>query len=126
MGRLASPTCKLSFDINKKKGILYLNLKWEMSMKNAWFFEIIAGMVFFVFMWIISAIFIDKERAIKAAENANYSEIKIVSTGVVFIGLRGCSANDAKMVKVEAKNMSGKEVKFTVCIGFFKGATIRH
>ena len=68
----------------------------------------------------------DEEQAIRAAENLGFSEVKVIEKSIWFIGFKGCSASDAALFEVVAKNPVGREVEVGVCVGWpFKGATMR-
>lgn len=55
-----------------------------------------------------------------------FTEYTIKDKDVIFVGLRGCQADEAAKFEVTATNPVGEKVDFLVCTGWpFKGATIR-
>lgn len=68
----------------------------------------------------------DEDQAVRAITNLGFTEVKVESRKVLFLGWRGCSKSDDAGFMVRGKNPQGKTVKVLVCVGWpFKGATIR-
>ena len=66
-----------------------------------------------------------ESKAINAAEDAGYTNVKIVDKAILGIGLRGCGKEDNARFTVRGTNPRGEERTFYVCAGVLKGGTIR-
>lgn len=83
-------------------------------------------LVLFFAAALFRGVLVSQDTAVNALENAGYSNVSVISTGWLFVGLRGCSAKDAAVFHAQAVNPAGKIVTASVCSGWpFKGATIR-
>jgi len=70
-------------------------------------------------------VFASESQAVRALENAGYSDVKITDHHWVLVGLQGCGADAAKF-DATAINPTGRKVDVYVCVGWpLKGATIR-
>lgn len=79
-----------------------------------------------VFSLVGCGLLANKDKAVRALQDAGYSDIKITDRHVLFVGMRGCSDDDSVAFKATATNPIGKKVKVLVCAGWLlKGATIR-
>jgi len=68
---------------------------------------------------------VPEDRAIKAAEDVGYSNVRVISKDTVFIQLKGCDKSDSVLFNIEGTNPTGQKRTFIVCAGWFKGATVR-
>ena len=70
---------------------------------------------------------VDDRKPVEAVmKTQGFTEFTINDKDWLFVGLRGCQADEAAKFEVTATNPMGEKVNFLVCTGWpFKGATIR-
>lgn len=68
---------------------------------------------------------ISEKGAVNAALALGMKDVHVISKNVMMPEFSGCSKSDDVAFKVEATNGMGQRVRFTVCEGIIKGATIR-
>lgn len=68
----------------------------------------------------------DNQNAIRAAEGAGLSDVKVTDKHGIAPELNGCAKGDAVAFDVHGKNAQGKTVYATVCCGLIlKACTVR-
>ena len=84
-----------------------------------------------VFLVVISLIqgcsgaVVSDSKAVNAAKDAGYTDIKVVDKAVFFVEVRGCGKSDSVRFTVQGTNIRGEQREFYVCASFLKGGTIR-
>ena len=66
-----------------------------------------------------------ESKAIKAAEDAGYTDVTVLDKAYVAVGLRGCGEQDNARFTVRGTNVRGETRTFYVYAGVLKGGTIR-
>lgn len=70
---------------------------------------------------------VDKSSAVQAAENAGWSEVKVIEQHGIAPTFYGCSKDDSVAFEIRGKNPAGKSADATVCCGLvFKSCTVRY
>jgi hypothetical protein len=71
--------------------------------------------------------FVDKSAAIKAAEGAGFTDVRVTAQHGMAPSFYGCSKDDSVAFEIVGKNPIGKQTTATVCCGlFFKSCTVRY
>lgn len=81
--------------------------------------------VIVVLLYTISGVLVSPSKAIHAAEDLGYTNIRIVSKDIWFTGFKGCGGGDSALFIVHGTGPDGKQHDLTVCAGIFKGGTVR-
>lgn len=68
---------------------------------------------------------VSEDKAVRAAEDAGYTDVQVVAKDIWLIGLRGCGEDDLARFTVHGTNVRGEERELYVCASVFKGGTIR-
>jgi len=84
--------------------------------------------VFLILVFSSCGVFISDDRALEAVEKAGFSKPVIISSYLFFLSYRGCAveSGDRAGFLIEATNPKNERVRFIVCVGYWKGATIRY
>lgn len=101
----------------------YRRREWSKLIFNIGFIVVMLGAVVFS---CARGNFVSDSDAIRSAQAAGYSDVKVVSKDFLTPGWSGCSEHDAVTFKARAKNAAGAPVTILICMGWpLKGATIR-
>jgi hypothetical protein len=66
-----------------------------------------------------------QDKAVHAAEDLGFTNVKVISKDIWFVGFTGCDVKDNARFTVHGTGPDGKERDLTVCAGIFKGGTVR-
>lgn len=92
-------------------------------MKNFLYVVLIVGSLF---VSLCRGLFVDEQAAIKALDDAGYSNVEVVDRAWFAVPLRGGSESDAARFEARVTNPAGKKVTIYVFVGWpFKGSTVR-
>lgn len=105
-------TCRSSAKENRKVG------RAITALKQLFFLLCITGAL-------VQGALVSKDKAVKAAAVAGYSDIRVTDTAIVTVSLRGCDRFDTVRFTVRGVSPAGSEQDFFVCASLFKGGTIR-
>lgn len=87
---------------------------------------VIVALVIFLLAEIFGGFFVNENDAVKALEDAGYSDVTITNRAVFFMSFRGGSRSDSVRFTATAMNPIGKKVETYVFVGWpFKAPTIR-
>jgi len=75
--------------------------------------------------WYFMANATSSSKAINAAKDAGYSQVRIVNSTIWAVELRGCGDKDTKRFTVTGVNAQGEQRTFYVCASLLKGGTVR-
>jgi hypothetical protein len=67
----------------------------------------------------------DEAKAIAAAEDLGYSDVKVTGKNIWFVSLQGCDEKDSAKFTVEGVSPRGERRTLMVCAGPLKGGTVR-
>jgi len=102
--------------------------RYRSSNSSGWLSNILIGLVVLVVLGFAfggCGALTSQDKAINAAKDAGYIDIKVEHKSIFFVELLGCGKEDNARFTVSGINPRGERREFYVCAGVLKGGTIR-